>query len=174
MPEMGKLMGLKMCIWLSIDLPTFLSVLLCYVTCCLRAIFAASMLCGRAGQGMPPKGDVFKFSDLNLSLTPGHGTMLAFEPATTRHSTALADAAYPDCQRIGSAVSLQKASLYRAINAHADIKSQQAQIQSLQLQLVKARTQMGQRKNGEAKQSEAPQQTTAPAAESRKGSLVAL
>ena len=118
--------------------------------------------------GTPPKGDVFQFNDLNLSFTPGHGTMLAFEPAKTYHSTSLPHAEDFGCQRIGSAISFQRHALYKAINAHADIKKQQAQIQSLQLQLVRARTQLGLKKNGKAKESLAAQQTKLGSAKQRK------
>ena len=121
-----------------------------------------------AGDGTPPLGDVFGFDDLHLSFTPGHGTMLAFEPARTCHSTAVPHEEYPNCQRLGSAISLQRSALNRAVNAHEDIKNQQAHIQRLQLELVKARTQLGKRKNGELKEAPAAHQSKLPQAKQHK------
>ncbi|KAL3158448.1 hypothetical protein ABBQ38_010682 [Trebouxia sp. C0009 RCD-2024] len=120
------------------------------------------------GAGTPPLGDVFRFDDLNLSFTPGHGTMLAFEPARTCHSTTVPHEEYPNCQRLGSAISLQRSALNRAVNAHEDIKNQQAHIQGLQLQLVKARMQLGKRKNGELKEAPTAQQSEPPLAKKKR------
>lgn len=85
--------------------------------------------------------------------------MLAFEPARTTHSTAVPHEVHPNCQCLGSAISLQSYALKKAVNAHADIKKQQALIQSLQLELVQARTQLGKRKNGEPKVTPTTQQS---------------
>lgn len=121
-----------------------------------------------SGPGKPPEGDVFQFNDLNLSFTPQHGTMLAIEPAKTPHSTSVPYAENSNSQRIGSAISLQRTALNMAINAHEDIKKQQAKIQGLQLQLVKAYTQLGLKKIGEAKRTPAAQQTKLKPAKRRK------
>ena len=53
----------------------------------------------------------------------------------------------------------------------ADIKKQQAEIQSLQLQLVKARTQLGLKKNSEAKGPPAAQQTKTHSAKRHRSCL---
>lgn len=90
--------------------------------------------------------------------------MLAFEPARTLHGTAIPHEANQKCQRIGSALSLQSNALKRAITAHADIKAQQALVQTQQLELVKLRTQLGSRKNGQPKTPPAAQQSELPAA----------
>ena len=125
-------------------------------------------LCWPTGPGKPAEGDVFQFNDLNLSFTPQHGTMLAIEPAKTPHSTSVPYAENSNSQRIGSAISLQRTALNMAVNAHEDIKKQQAKIQGLQLQLVKAYTQLGLKKIGEAKRTPAAQQTKLKPAKRRK------
>lgn len=94
--------------------------------------------------------------------------MLAFEPARTCHSTTVPHEEYPNCQRLGSAISLQRSALNRAVNAHEDIKNQQAHIQGLQLQLVKARMQLGKRKNGELKEAPTAQQSEPPLAKKKR------
>ena len=100
--------------------------------------------------------------------------MLAFEPASLTHSTAVPHEVDPECQRIGSAISLQSYALKKAVNAHADVKKQQALIQSLQLELVQARTQLGKRKNGKPKDAPTTQQSKLPSAKRRKAQHTAM
>ena len=78
------------------------------------------MLAWCAGSGTPPTGAVFEFSELKPSFTPKHGSMLAFCASEVLHGTRVPVVAGTGCQRIGSAIALQKQAVNVAIAEHKD------------------------------------------------------
>ena len=59
---------------------------------------------------------------MKLSFTPKHGSMLAFCASEVLHGTCIPDVAGNGCQRIGSAIALQRRVMNVAIAEHKDTK----------------------------------------------------
>lgn len=82
-----------------------------------------------AGSGRPPTGDVFELPEYNLSFTPRHGSMIAFQPSQVMHGTRASKDEGEDCQRIGLAISMQRRAINVAIAEHKRLKRVQAEKQ---------------------------------------------
>ena len=59
---------------------------------------------------------------LSFTGTPKHGSMLAFCASEVLHGTRIPDVAGNGCQRIGSAIALQRQAMNVAIAEHKDTK----------------------------------------------------
>lgn len=101
-----------------------------------------------AGQGTPPVGAVFQFPEFGLSFTPGHGSMVTFQPSQVLHGTRLPDEKGQGCQRIGLALSLQRRAVNVAIAEHRGAKRRVAIKQEESIAVVKTRRAKGLVKDG--------------------------
>ncbi|DBA99813.1 TPA: hypothetical protein ACH3X1_013715 [Trebouxia sp. C0004] len=102
-----------------------------------------------AGSGMPPVGDVFQLPEMRLSFTPCHGSMMAFCASKVVHGTHIPDAIGQGCQRIGSAIALQRRAINAAVAHHKEMKVRVAQEQDIAIATVKKRHAQGVNKHGQ-------------------------
>ena len=84
---------------------------------------------------------MFEFPDMKLSFTPKHGSMLAFCASELLHGTRIPDVA--GCQRIGSAIALQRQAMNVAIAEHKDTKQTVLQRQEGKIAVFDARRAKG-------------------------------
>ena len=77
--------------------------------------------------------------------------MSCFKPAQVLHSTAIPDSPGLDCERLGSAVCIQKTPMNKAVESHAGFKEQWAHQQNAKINLVAECRGMGLGKDGKSK-----------------------
>ncbi len=77
--------------------------------------------------------------------------MVCFEPAQVLHSTAIPDSPGLDCERLGSAVCIQKTPMNKAVESHAGFKARWAHQQKDKIDLVAEWRGMGLGKDGKSK-----------------------
>lgn len=106
-----------------------------------------------AEDSTPPTGAVFRFDDYNIGFTPGHGSMVCFEAAVVRHSTAVPTSPGEGCDRLGSALCIQKFPMNKAVRSHAGLKARWATEQKEKIALVAKWRKKGLGKDGRAKKS---------------------
>ncbi|DBA98992.1 TPA: hypothetical protein ACH3X1_014268 [Trebouxia sp. C0004] len=99
-----------------------------------------------AGSGM---GDVFQLPEMRLSFTLCHGSMMAFCASKVVHGTRIPDAIGQGCQRIGSAIALQRRAINVAVAHHKEMKVRVAQEQDIAIATVKKRHAQGVNKHGQ-------------------------
>ena len=80
---------------------------------------------------------------MKLSFTPKHGSMLAFCASELLHGTRIPDVAGNGCQRIGSAIALQRQAMNVAIAEHKDTKQTVLQRQEGKIAVFDARRAKG-------------------------------
>ena len=123
-----------------------------------------------AGNATSPKGAVFRFDKYDIGFTPQHGSMVCFEPAQVLHSTATPDSPGQDCERLGSAVCIQKTPMNKAVESHAGFKARWGGQQKDKIDLVAEWRGMGLGKDGKSKKTKdrAKGRTAAKALETAK------
>ncbi|DBA99025.1 TPA: hypothetical protein ACH3X1_014295 [Trebouxia sp. C0004] len=84
-----------------------------------------------AGSGTPPVGDVFELPEIGLSFTPCHGSMMTFRANQVVHGTRIPDQIGQGCQRIGSAIAMQRRAMNVAIKHHKEMKVRVAEEQDI-------------------------------------------
>ena len=104
---------------------------------------------GTAGSGTPPVGDVFELPEIGLSFTPCHGSMMAFRASKLVHGTRIPDLIGQGCQRIGSAIALQRRAINVAIKHHKEMKVKVAEEQDIAIATVQKRHAQGVDRHGQ-------------------------
>ncbi|DBB03133.1 TPA: hypothetical protein ACH3X1_013364 [Trebouxia sp. C0004] len=88
----------------------------------IRLAFPTAIWTSIARSGTPPVGDVFELPEIGLSFTPCHRSMMTFRANQVVHGTRIPDQIGQGCQRIGSAIAMQRRAMNVAIKHHKEMK----------------------------------------------------
>ena len=96
-----------------------------------------------AGNGTPPKGDVFGLPNYQLSITPRRGSVLAFQASRVKHVTRVAEEPGKGCDTLRTSLAIHHTGIKAAIAHHKACKKQQDSIQLEKEEIVKTRHALG-------------------------------